>query len=82
VTFACDPILDLSLEIKARDKVKKLKKENGTSTPIIDGSGPTMLGECLDEYLLDNNTRFTVPEKLGANQYLCKTCGTHEVTPI
>ncbi|KAI8927027.1 hypothetical protein BC831DRAFT_511239 [Entophlyctis helioformis] len=86
VTTASDPILDLSLDIKAgarpATQKKAVKRASGVGTAAsasLGGGGgddideksrasqPYSLTECLDG--------FTLPERLGTNQYTCAACG-------
>lgn len=67
VTTAMDPVMDLSLELKPKDKRNK-----GTNS-AVDDSTILSLQECLE--------RFTTPEKLGSNDYNCSRCpGGQEAT--
>lgn len=60
VSLTKDPILDLSLEIKATSTHNGKKRKNGE----------------LEVTLLDCLEEFTLPEKLGHGGYKCKSCGT------
>lgn len=62
VTTAVDPVMDLSLDLRKKDKRK-------LDTPKSEGDMQT-LQECLE--------RFTNTEKLGMNEYNCGNCSGHQ----
>ncbi|KAI8898250.1 hypothetical protein BC833DRAFT_648913 [Globomyces pollinis-pini] len=81
VSFTCDPILDISLEIKSTSKSSKKSKKSNPLASLHDdhhdNESTYNLYECLDEYLvLEAYIRYTLPEKLGPGIYQCKSCGT------
>nr|POF15052.1 isoform 2 of ubiquitin carboxyl-terminal hydrolase 22 [Quercus suber] len=66
-TTALDPFMDLSLDIRSPNvtvKKKKLPLTNGTTT--VKETLPMDLSECLD--------RFTAPETLSNESYVCDKC--------
>ncbi|KAG0128448.1 hypothetical protein HOY82DRAFT_621803 [Tuber indicum] len=64
VTTAVDPVMDLSLDLRKKDKRK-------LATPKTEGDGAMQtLQECLE--------RFTSTEKLGMNEYNCGNCSGHQ----
>ncbi|KAJ8328473.1 hypothetical protein QVD99_006188 [Batrachochytrium dendrobatidis] len=80
VTTVWDPILDISLDIKSNTKLSGPKKANlGTKKNSFPDTNehrskiaePYSLLQCLEG--------FTIPERLGPNQYTCASCAnTHQ----
>ncbi|KAH6583712.1 hypothetical protein BASA50_010139 [Batrachochytrium salamandrivorans] len=96
VTTACDPILDISLDIKSSSKAASAanSKKGGlgvskpsTSTSGLGNTGRSSSGGTDLDYaehrhkpgepysLLQCLEGFTLPERLGPNQYTCASCG-------
>lgn len=66
VTTAFDPVMDLSLDLRIKDK----KKQN---VPGAQGAIVQTVQQCL--------ARFTAEERLGVNEYNCSNCsGPREAT--
>ncbi|KAF2087166.1 cysteine proteinase [Saccharata proteae CBS 121410] len=64
-TTAVDPVMDISLDIRAQSKKRKMSNNNDGENG--DKKRPLELVDCLE--------RFTAKEKLAAAEYTCEKCG-------